>query len=187
MFLAVAAKGHFGIGSLVSAWAHEANRIFRDRLVGSESQAQFDSMPIAFSAIVWWVPNHRTSFTRCCDVVIQNNNGPRIERFSLIFCHSLVFLYPFFQVKSKPVDLDFQIESDLYCFGGFFNMICYVFQSRVSGDRCNLGRFFRSVWCESGSRVFRASLTKCGRTKCPEVKETRKQMEELSQLFGTKA
>ena len=82
--LAAAAMGHFDIGSLVSAWAYEANRIFRDRLVNSKSQDQFGSMPIAFSAIVWSVPNHRTSFTRCCDVVIQNNTGPRIERFSLI-------------------------------------------------------------------------------------------------------
>ena len=94
-------------------------------------------------------------------------------------------------MKSELVDLEFQIESVLDCFGGFFNMICYVFQcgalfrhgQRVSGDRCNLGRIFRS---ESGSRVFRASLTKCGRTKRPEVKEIRKQMWELSQLFGTK-
>ena len=45
---------------------------------------------------------------------------------------------------------------------------------------------FSVPWCESGSRVFRASLTMCGRTKRPEVKETRKQMYELSQLFGTK-
>ena len=44
VFLAVAAKGHFDIGSLVSAWAYEANRIFRDLLVGAESQDQFYSI-----------------------------------------------------------------------------------------------------------------------------------------------
>ena len=43
--------------------------------LGIQGQSHF---PRSF----WWVPSHRTSLTRCCDVVIQNNTGPRIQRFS---------------------------------------------------------------------------------------------------------
>ena len=32
------------VNTFLNAWAHETNRIFRDRLVGAESQDQFDSM-----------------------------------------------------------------------------------------------------------------------------------------------
>ena len=86
--------------------------------------------PLAFSAIVWWVPSHRTILTRCCDVV-----------------------------KSEPVDLEFQIGSVLYCFGEFFNTIYHVFQcralfhhgQRVSGDRYNLKDFL--VQCVNPDRM----------------------------------
>ena len=87
---------------------------------------------------------------RNANVVIQDRVWSKNWAFLLNFFVTHWYFCFLFQVKSKPVDLEFQIGSVLYCFGGFFNTICYVFQCRAlfrhgqrgSGDRYNLGRIF---------------------------------------------
>ena len=54
------------VDTFLNAWAYEANRIFRDRLVGAESQGQFDLMlrnAMIQSSMPMW--RKRISFAEC--------------------------------------------------------------------------------------------------------------------------